>query len=155
MDLLIAIPAVALFAAAAVSAARHRLISNRLTAGLALLGFARIALDALTGAGALAAVADLAAAVAVFALGALLFHRRWLGGGDVKLLAAGTFFLGAGALAPFLVATALSGGALATVFVAWRCFLPGWRHRGGLPSLPYAVAIAAGGILATASPWIA
>jgi prepilin peptidase CpaA len=151
----ISILAVALFAAAAVSDARHRRISNRLSAGLALLGLARIALDVLAGAGPLAVAADLAAAFAVFALGAFLFHRRWLGGGDVKLLAAGALFLGAGALAPFLIATALSGGALAVAFVAWHCFLPGWRYRGGFPSLPYAIAIAAGGILATASPWIA
>jgi prepilin peptidase CpaA len=155
LHLVIPILAVALFAAAAVSDARHRRISNRLSAGLALLGLARIAVDLASGAGLGAAAADVAAALAVFALGALAFHRRWLGGGDVKLLAASALLLGLGELAPFLFATALSGGVLAIGFVAWRCFLPGWRYRGGLPSLPYAVAIAAGGILATASAWIA
>jgi prepilin peptidase CpaA len=155
LHLVIPVLGVALFAAAAVSDARHRLISNRLSAGLALLGLARIARDVVAGAGPLAVAADLAAALAVLAVGALLFHRRWLGGGDVKLLAAGALLLGAGNLASFLVATALSGGALAVAFVAWHCFLPGWRYRGAFPSLPYAVAIAAGGILATASAWIA
>ena len=155
MHLVIPILAVALFAAAAASDVRHRRISNRLSVGLALLGLARIAIDLASGAGPWSAAGDIAAAAVVCALGALAFHRRWLGGGDVKLLAAGALFLGLGEVGPFLLATVLSGGALAVGFVAWRCFLPGWRYRGGLPSLPYAVAIAVGGILATASAWFA
>ncbi len=155
MQLLISILAVALFAAAAVTDALHRRISNRLSAGLAMLGLLRMALAVAAGAGALAVAADLAAAFVVFALGALAFHLRWLGGGDVKLLAAGALCLGVGGLAPFLIATVLAGGVLAVAFVAWQCVLPGWRYRSARPSLPYAIAIAAGGILATASTWMA
>ena len=155
MHPVISILAVGLFAAAAISDARHRRISNRLSIGLAALGLFRIAFDLAAGGSPWTATGDIAAALAVFALGALAFHLRLLGGGDVKLLAAGALLLGIGDLAPFLIATVLSGGLLAVAFVAWHCLLPGWRYRGSFPSLPYAVAIAAGGILATASPYVA
>ena len=95
------------------------------------------------------AVVHLAAAVGVFALAAIAFRFRVLGGGDVKLLAAGTLWLGAAALGPYLVITVLAGGAMAVVFVFGHLVKP-ISMRGHRPSLPYAVAIAAGGILTTA-----
>ena len=45
--------------------------------------------------------------------------------------------------------TVLAGGLMAVAFVAWHFVLP-VSARGARPSLPYAVAIAAGGILTTA-----
>ena len=72
-----------------------------------------------------------------------------LGGGDVKLLAAGALWLGAAALGPFLLATVLAGGVLAVAFL-----LAGLLRRraagAAAASLPYGIAIAAGGILVSA-----
>ncbi|MFO1143316.1 MAG: prepilin peptidase [Amaricoccus sp.] len=155
MQLAISVVAVVLFATAAVTDARHRRISNRLSVGLALLGLVRLALAVAAGAGAWSVAGDLAAALGVFALGALAFHLRLLGGGDVKLLAAGALWLGTGELGAFLTATVLAGGLLAIGFVAWQRVLPGWHHRAGTVSLPYAIAIATGGILATAAALMA
>ena len=61
----------------------------------------------------------------------------------MKLLAAGALWLGAAALGPYLMVTVLAGGLMAVVFFAWHLVQPGGASR---PSLPYAVAIAAGGI---------
>jgi prepilin peptidase CpaA len=144
MSLLLSVCALALFAAAAATDALGRRIPNALSLGLALVGLARIALALATGEPAWPLAGDLAAAVAVFAVAAVAFHFRLLGGGDVKLLAAGALWLGAAALLPYLTATALAGGALALVFVGWQLAMPGRK-----PSLPYGMAIAAGGILTT------
>jgi prepilin peptidase CpaA len=146
MTLALSVAAIAVFAWAAITDALSRRIPNRLSAALALLGLARIAV-ALAGGELAASSLDLAAALAIFALAALAFRFGALGGGDVKLLAAGALWLGAAALGPYLLATVLAGGALAVLFVAGRLVLPA-RTAGA--SLPYGVAIAAGGILTTA-----
>jgi prepilin peptidase CpaA len=146
MTLALSVAAIAVFAWAAVTDSLSRRIPNRLCAALALLGLVRIAV-ALVGGELAASGLDLAAALAIFALAALAFRFGALGGGDVKLLAAGALWLGAAALGPYLLATVLAGGALAVLFVTWRLALPA---RAAGPSLPYGVAIAAGGILTTA-----
>lgn len=105
--------------------------------------------------------------LAATAFGILLafWTRHWLGGGDVKLLAACALLVPAGAVAGLALAVALSGGLLAAAYLAgraarlrlaptahsarphgilrrlWR--IEGWRIRRGAP-LPYACAIAAG-----------
>jgi prepilin peptidase CpaA len=56
----------------------------------------------------------LAAGTLLFALGALLFARRLLGGGDVKLLAAAGLWAGFDQLALLIFASAIAGGILAT-----------------------------------------
>ena len=66
-----------------------------------------------------------------------------------KLLAAGTLWLGAAALGSYLMITVLAGGLMAVAFVAWHYVRPGAARR-QRTSLPYAIAIAAGGILTTA-----
>jgi prepilin peptidase CpaA len=143
---LLTLAAVGLFAAAAVTDTRSRRIPNPLPAGLALLGLARIVLGLAAGTGLAAAGLDLAAAAAVFTATAVAFRFRLLGGGDAKLLAAGALWLGAAALGPFLLATALAGGALAIAFL-----LTGLVRRDAVAAgLPYGIAIAAGGILASA-----
>jgi prepilin peptidase CpaA len=89
----------------------------------------------------------------VFALGALCFSRGWLGGGDVKLLAACAVWLGWDALFPFALATVMAGGVLAVAVLALRRLPPDWRERPPLSvlaaerGLPYAVAIAVGAIV--------
>ena len=139
LELLLSGLAIVVFTAAAISDARTRRISNRLSAGLALLG-----------AGAASAVADLAVAIVVFGLGAIAFRFRVLGGGDVKLLAASALWLGLGEIGAFLLATAFAGGLLAMIFLGWQLLRPGPRLTSKPPSLPYAIAIAAGGIMTTA-----
>lgn len=108
---------------------------------------------------------SLAGAVGLFILLALLHARGVLGGGDVKLACAVACVLPLGSLGTFLVATAIAGGGVAAIHLLMR-LLPGpvpaaagapilqrvlaaerWRvaRRG---SLPYGVAIAAGGWVA-------
>lgn len=152
MALVLATVAVALFAAAAYTDIRSRRIPNAVSVALALLGLARIAMALVAGESALTAALDLAAALTVFVLAAVAFRFRLLGGGDVKLLAAGALWLGAAALGPYILFTAVAGGVLAMLFVGWHFVLPA-SMRGVRPSLPYAVAIAAGGIFVTASIW--
>ena len=150
MALTLSLAAIALFAAAAVTDLTRRQVPNRLTLALALIGLLRIAVALAEGGGAVASAFDLGAAVAVFAVAALGFQFGLLGGGDVKLLAAGALWLGAAALGTYLVATVLAGGLLAIGFVLWH--LVAGRRGAARTSLPYAVAIAAGGILTTLGP---
>jgi prepilin peptidase CpaA len=145
MLLTLSLCALALFAAAAATDALDRRIPNALSLALALVGLARIALALAAGEPLLPLAGDLAAAAAVFALAAAAFHFRLLGGGDVKLLAAGALWLGTAALVPYLTATVLAGGLLALLFLCWHLVMPGR----GSPTLPYGMAIAAGGILTT------
>ena len=150
MALVLAIAAIALFAVAAVTDACSRRIPNPVSIALAALGLVRIGAALVAGEGALTASLDLVAALGVFALAALAFRFRLLGGGDAKLLAAGTLWLGAAALGPYLLVTVLAGGLMAVAFITWHLAKP-VSARAHRPSLPYAVAIAAGGILTTAS----
>lgn len=135
-----------LFAAAACDIAERR-IPNGLVLTLVAIGLARILWGLATGEGALTPGADAAGALATFAVGAVLFHLGLVGGGDVKLVAAAALWLGAAAVWPFLLVTAVAGGALAVLFLV-RAALAGLA-RDARPSLPYGVAIAAGGILAS------
>jgi prepilin peptidase CpaA len=152
MALVLAVAAIALFGVAALTDAFSRRIPNPVSLALAGLGLLRIGVALIEGESALTAGLDLAAALAVFTLAALAFRFRLLGGGDVKLLAAGTLWLGAAALGPYLMTTVLAGGLMAVAFVAWHLVQP-VSARAHRPSLPYAVAIAAGGILTTAGLW--
>jgi prepilin peptidase CpaA len=101
------------------------------------------------------------AALIVFTAAAFCWRRGWMGGGDVKLLAAAAF-VAAPAQVPLMIAwTGMAGGLLSIPYLIGRArpmahrpsrpqlFLARivraerWRlHRGG--PLPYAVAIAAG-----------
>jgi prepilin peptidase CpaA len=56
---------------------------------------------------------SLAAAILVFLAGALAFSRGYLGGGDVKLLAAAALWAGPGQAPALLVLTGVLGGMLA------------------------------------------
>lgn len=142
--------AAALFALAALTDIRWRRIPNALCGALAVLGLVRIGLALAAGGPPLAAGLDIAAAAALFVCAAAGFHFGLIGGGDVKLLAAGTLWLGAGATGPFLLTTLLAGGLLAVLLVGGRMAVPVGARGGAGPSLPYGVAIAAGGILSTA-----
>lgn len=93
--------------------------------------------------------------LAVFALGCGLFALRWMGGGDVKLLAAcALWFDWSGALS-WLVYVTMGGGVLALLIMAARRMVPrAVRTNSSLAifapkgPIPYGVAIACGTIMA-------
>ncbi len=93
-----------------------------------------------------------AALVAGFAL----FAGKLLGGGDAKLLAAIAPWIGPSALFPFLLNTAIAGGAFAILLIMFRKMpaLPIYAQAPWIlrlhqrpKDIPYAVAIAIGGLL--------
>ena len=129
-------------------------IPNRLTLAMAACGLPAIWLfgpgAAALPAAALAGVATLAAAWAMFELG-------WLGGGDAKLAAAASLWLGAEATLVFVLATALFGALLAAGLLvlsrsdaALSHVGSRWRTRltADAISVPYAVAMAPAGAVA-------
>ena len=59
----------------------------------------------------------LLAAAIVFFLAAVCWRRGWLGGADVKLLGAGTLLAPPASACGFVLATCLSGGVLALVYL--------------------------------------
>ena len=87
-----------------------------------------------------------------------MFGAGWIGGGDAKLLAAASLWLGLGALPVYLMVTAVAGGGLALMLLNARSSLlrpylatgPGWLVRLTTPGadVPYGVAIAVGALAA-------
>ena len=137
-------------------------IPNRFPAALAIaflalallsgLPLPAIGLHVLTGLGLL---------LATFAL----FAFGYLGGGDAKLASAIALWLGIEQALPFLILTALFGGALSLVILGFRSvplpgFLLGWTpakrlHEKGA-GIPYGVAIAAAAMMIFPdTPWFA
>jgi prepilin peptidase CpaA len=131
-------------AGAAVADSRRLIIPDRYALAV-VVAFAAAALGrplAETGLGVLTGLA-------VFAIGAVLFARGWLGGGDVKLIAAAALWAGPSGLALLLQVTAFAGAALALVMlVRLRRRTPGgWAMQAPLAApMPFGVAIAAGGL---------
>lgn len=99
-----------------------------------------------------------AVGAAALVMGVIMFALRWIGGGDAKLFAAAGLWLGWPAVFPYLVYTAIAGGALALALIGlrsmWmRAFVvggPAWMGRLATPgeSVPYGVAIAVGAMAA-------
>jgi len=126
-------------------------IGNLTSGAIAIGAFVAIALD-----GPIVGLwQNLLLFVGVLAIGTLFFSRSWMGGGDVKLLAAGGLWCDFSTGWKMLVAVALAGG-LETVLILLSRGFP-WsdrtlerveflRRRGGIP---YGIAIAAGLILVT------
>jgi len=87
-------------------------------------------------------------ALAAFAVFAAAFHFGWMGGGDVKMIAALALWLPGQALLTMLVAMSLIGGVLTLVMLAdhWR------RKAEGPVETPYGVAIAMAALLMLAEP---
>lgn len=93
---------------------------------------------------------------AALVVGFGLFAGKFLGGGDAKLLAACAPWIGLSALGPFLVYTAVAGGGFAIALIIFRKMpaLPVYAQAPWLlrlhqrpKDIPYAVAIALGGLL--------
>jgi prepilin peptidase CpaA len=134
-----------------------RVIPNEICLALALLGIVGQLPHLMQ------IVHSLIAAAVLFALLFVLYTRRMMGGGDVKLLVALAIGLPLIGVVQLLMITVLAGGVLALVHMVMRA-LPApalapagaslvrrvyaverWRHLRHAP-LPYGVAIAFGGI---------
>ena len=158
-------PALALLALLGLAAwldFRRRQIPNVVVGAVVLLWLAALA----TGEAG-TAWPNAAIAVAVLLAGIVIWRCGWLGGGDVKLIAALSLWAGPDHLASFLLAVALSGGllALAIVLAGRLAHSPTATllqvHAGrwfpvaapalasvapqGAASLPYGMAVALGG----------
>lgn len=147
----------------AVTDVRTRRIPNWLVLALLIAGLVEHAvLSGWTG-----VLGDLALAGAVMLAGTVAFSFKLIGGGDVKLLAAAAGTLGYPAGITFVLLTLVCGGVLALVFAAFHgrlqqtfsnvraAALPIFagarpaRPQTGL-AMPYALAIFAGALCATA-----
>lgn len=121
-------------------------IEDWLSAGIALAAFGSLAVDG----PAVGLWQNLLLSALVLGIGTFLFRRGWMGGGDVKLLAACALWFDLGQGWKMLVAVAIAGGIESVLIMILR-LLP-WpescRRRfewlGKEEALPYGVAIAAG-----------
>jgi prepilin peptidase CpaA len=112
------------------------------------------------------ALAAIGCALAVFVVGAALFARGLLGGGDVKLLGAAALWAGPAETPALLMLTAVLGGALAlfllipvgsqiAAFARGRLGQPIVPTERGLAiPVPYGIAIAGASLIVVLSPHI-
>ena len=136
-----------------------RLIPDTLSIAIAGIGIATRLFEGWAAAG-----VSLLLAAAIFLLLVPFAARGWLGGGDVKLISAMAAGLSPGLTLDFVVVTVFVGGALGLAYLLGRHLVPetrvlagtasllrrvlvveAWRMRRRGP-LPYAVAIAGGGL---------
>lgn len=139
-----------LLIAAAVSDLRRFTIPNWICAALVVLYALCCVIAHQAGSAPTALVFPVLPALAVLAAGAAAFQRGWLGGGDVKLLAAATLWMPAGQVFDFLTLVALLGGVLAAVVLVVTRLRPAVAGTTGAVSrirLPYGVAISGAAIL--------
>jgi prepilin peptidase CpaA len=143
-----------LMTAAAVEDFRRLVIPNTIVLGLCVLWPLQLASAATISLGGSAGAVLCAAAV--FATGALLFWRGWMGGGDVKLLAAATLWAGPATTPKLLIVTAMLGGVVAVARLS-----PLALRAVSAPALlgdirrvpvPYGVAIAGAALIVTIPP---
>lgn len=129
-------------------------IPNWISAGL-LLGFFPAAL--MVGLEPTQIAVHVGVAVAALVLGAGLFALGWLGGGDAKLIAGASLWLGLTGAGHFILWTALAGGLFSLVLLSARSRAlpalargPAWLGRLLEPKgdIPYGVAIAIGALIA-------
>ncbi|MET4683954.1 A24 family peptidase [Brevundimonas faecalis] len=130
--------------------------------GLLVLGFFPAALAA--GLPLSAVLTCVAVGVGALLGGMGMFALNWLGGGDAKLLAAVSLWLGLSGVTPFILFTAVAGGGLCLFLLSARPHLhvlagngPAWIARLMQPKgdVPYGVAIAVGALIAyPASPLV-
>ena len=89
--------------------------------------------------------------LAILAIGTPLFAAGWLGGGDVKLLAALGLWFDLNAAVGLIVAVLLAGGMVSVVYlVIWRMTQ---RRRRSDNRIPYGLAIVAGAFFIVGVQW--
>ncbi len=151
---LLALPGLAI--AAALSDATSMTIPNWIS-GLLVAAFAPAAILVHAPLQTIGMSCGLGAAALV--AGAGMFALRWIGGGDAKLLAASTLWMGAAGAPAFLLWTAIAGGIFGLGLLSARRMVaiaglpvrqPAWVGRLLEPAgdIPYGVAIAAGALIA-------
>ena len=162
-----ALAASALLLLAAWSDLATRTIPDGISVALAVLGLLTRAAE-----GAIPAAASFFVAAGLFAALLPLHARGAFGGGDVKLITALAIGLSPLSTLDFLVATVMAGGVLGLLYLSLRLLPepspPAPRPQAWLPRrvvalerrrisrrgpLPYAVAIAAGGVLTLMKPF--
>jgi len=128
---------------------KSRRISNSLNAGIAL------AAPLFWWASGLALwpgiTLQLGLALVTFAILAVLFALRAMGGGDVKLLTALALWIQPALFLKLVIATALLGGVLTLAFAAWHIA----RRQSGRLAIPYGVAIASAGLWIISADYVA
>lgn len=138
---------------AAISDLRSNVIPNSANVGLFVLWTGWV----VSGANA-APWYSLAIGAAVFLLGAVLFHFRQMGGGDVKFLTVLSIWAGPAEVLPFLLQVAVAGGVLTAAWIVNGRFVAPALGRivdaDAKRVVPYGVAIAAGAYLMYARLWI-
>ena len=131
---------VALLLLAAAIDLRSRIIPNRLNA---LIAGMAVAWWVASGFGWEAILVQIGLATAILLVFAGFFCLGWMGGGDVKLLAALALWLPLEKMAGLLVWMAIGGGVLTLVMlIAHRL-----RRAEGRPEIPYGVAIVGAALL--------
>ena len=121
-------------------------IEDWMSAAVALCAFLAVAIDGPAG----AIWENLLLFAAVLGIGTLLFARGWMGGGDVKLLAASALWFDLSQGWKMLVAVALAGGLETLIVMTLRSmpWPPALRRRLAVlrrdEAIPYGVAIAVG-----------
>jgi prepilin peptidase CpaA len=97
-----------------------------------------------------------ACATIVLTVAFIFFALGWIGGGDAKLAAATTFWLGFGVTLPYLLDASLIGGFMTLMILAARRWpLPGFLSRvnwidrlhDSKTGIPYGIALAVAGLL--------
>jgi prepilin peptidase CpaA len=95
--------------------------------------------------------------IAALLIGMVMFALRWVGGGDAKMMAAASLWLGMEAAPQFLLWTGVAGGLFAVALLQARTWgqpyaarAPRWVGRLLEPKgdIPYGVAICAGALAA-------
>ena len=101
-----------------------------------------------------AALMHLGAGASTLVAVAILFFRGLIGGGDAKLIAAVSLWMGWSNLPPFLLLTALAGGVLALSWLAARrmtsmALIPAWANRyfASADGIPYGIAVAVAAVV--------
>jgi prepilin peptidase CpaA len=138
---LTAILLLALAAAAIEDAIRLR-ISNVTSAVVFVAAIAGMALHGFP----LGLWQNLVVFLAILAVGTVAFSHGWLGGGDVKLLAALGLWMDLKGALQLLVAVSIAGGVLAVTYLIVKAMV-GRRKSRRSGQLPYGVAIAAGALI--------
>lgn len=129
-----------LAAAAAEDAFRYR-ISNLTCAAVILLAVVATALQGFS----LSLWQNVLICFAILAIGMPAFAAGWVGGGDVKLLAAVGLWLDLRAASGLVAAVFIAGGVLALIYIALRRVTrPNARSSSDYAKVPYGLAIVFG-----------
>lgn len=130
---------VSLAAAAAIDVWKRR-VPNIAVIGVAVTGLAAFIVTGNSG----QIWQPLTVALATILVGVPLFARQWVGGGDIKLLAATACWFTAKGAVQLLAAVLLTGGLVALAFLALRMAMKRKASAKAQGGVPYAVAIAIG-----------